>query len=219
MVWGRSLVHKLFAPWQSPEISNSVDLREFLGQRAAFTSQKCTIEYCRARSGLLWVQLFREAEFLQALEISRWEAFAAILVDIAVLMEGKLRPALGDVPDAHSKSALADALAVLVEDRLNYHPAPRHRPHGWLDVVEAARQRLYEGQRSPPKAAHEIGKAAGRRVFETLPMHPSVRTYDQELVENNVRLNLSRIAADFETRARPDPLLADLLGAGRDRSA
>ena len=79
MVWGRSLVHKLLAPWQSPEISSSEDLREFLGQRAAFASQKCTIEYCRARSGLLWVQLFREAEFLQALEISRWEAFAAIL--------------------------------------------------------------------------------------------------------------------------------------------
>lgn len=204
---GHDLIAKWTERWRSPIIDDKAALREFLGQRAAFIAQKCTFEYCRARSGLMWNMLFAEKPFQEGLKVSQWEAFAAVLIDCGVLMENRLRPYLDDRPPA----ALADALAALVEDRLTYHPRPEHRPEGWGDVIDEARGRLQLAQMAAPKPAHEIGKVSARRVFETLPLHPSVRSYDFELVQNNIRMNLARTSDDFTRYGRPKPLVASLI--------
>lgn len=210
---GQDLIAKWTARWHSPTIADKAALREFLGQRAAFISQKCTIEYCRARAGLMWTMLFAEEPFQKGLQVSQWEAFAAVLIDCGVLMENRLRPHLDDRPQA----GLAEVLAELIEDRLTYHPTPAHRPDGWGDVVEEARRRLRLAQLAAPKPAHEIGKVSAQRVFETLPLHPSVRSYDFELVQNNIRMNLARTSDDFTRFGRPEPLLDSLLPTPDER--
>lgn len=204
---GHDLIDKWTARWRPPLVADEAALREFLGERAAFIAQKCTFEYCRARAGLMWTMLFAEEPFQRAIEVSQWEAFAAVLLDCGVLMENRLRPFLGPRPPA----ALADVLAAMIEDRLTYHPRPAHRPDGWGDVVEAAHQRLHLAQLAAPKPAHEIGKVSARRVFDTLPLHPSVRSYDFELVQNNIRMNLARTSDDFTRYGRPEALIGSLL--------
>src|SRR3546814_10161627 len=107
-----------------------------MGTQAAFISQKCTVEYCRARSGLMWEKLFRERAFLDALEICRWEAYAAVLVDVAVMIEAKMRPACGPAtPDV-----LADRLTDMVRVNLGRFPVPEHRTAapGWNNIAAMA---------------------------------------------------------------------------------
>ena len=178
-------------------------------RQAAFISQKCTVEYCRARSGLNWDKLFVEPTFLEAMDLCRWEAYAAVLIDVAVMVEGKLRPFLGSIP----APALAESLTAMVGQCLAAHGVPAHRPEGWQPVVDEAARRLAQAQLAAPSAAHRIGLAAGDRVFEVLPIHPVLRGNDHELIQNNVRFNLVRAAEDFETWTDPAAIVADLLGA------
>ena len=50
--------------------------------RTAFVSQKCALDYCRARAGIGWAQLCREDEFGRAIERCRWDSYAAVLADV-----------------------------------------------------------------------------------------------------------------------------------------
>ena len=77
-------------------IATVAGLGDFLSARAAFVSQKCTFDYCRARAGIGWAQLFRDDEFGLALQRCRWEAYAAVLADVGEVALVYLRHQGGD---------------------------------------------------------------------------------------------------------------------------
>ena len=49
--------------WRRPKIARLESLAEFMAAQSAFVAQKCTIDYCQARSGLMWPKLEKEAAF------------------------------------------------------------------------------------------------------------------------------------------------------------
>ncbi len=182
------------------------DFLDFLESRGAFLSQKCVYEYCRARTGLNWDKLMLEKDFLAACEVSRWEAFAAALGDVAVYFEGGLRPA-----DPRLQGRLADRLTAAVAAVLRRHPIPAHLPGGWHDELAALRERLTEMQAQPPQGAAAIAKTGGARIYAALPLHESMTKHDRELVTNAVRFNFSRIADDMQQQIDFAALRAALL--------
>ena len=183
----------------------------FLDRQAAFISQKCTVEYCRARSGLNWDKLFKERAFVEAMEVCRWESYAAILVEVAVMVEAKLRPSLKAVDAPPIK--LSRGIIALIQDILAGYPPPVHRPDGWSGVIEQARARLAEAQLAAPKPANQLGFKAGSSVYAVLPIHPTLRNHDFELIRNNIRFNLVRGAEDFDRQADRLAIVADIVGA------
>lgn len=192
--------------WSAPPPIASVgELSDFVPDQAAFIAQKCTVEYCRARSGLNWDKLFLEEAFREAMEISRWESYAAVLCDVALVVEGHLRPHAQE-----NKHVLAEVMVGIVTRGLVRYPVPFHRPDGWGDVVDAVTQRLGAAQLAPPKPAYEIGYTAAGRVFETLPIHPRLRGHDRELITNNIRFGLCRSAETLRERSRPDRICRDI---------
>src|SRR3546814_18666947 len=113
----------------------------------------------------MWEKRFRERAFLDALEIGRWEAYAAVLVDVAVMIEAKMRPACGPAtPDV-----LADRLTDMVRVNLGRFPVPAHRPAatGWNDIVELAALRIGRAPIAAPMPAHLIGRESARPVFRS----------------------------------------------------
>ena len=197
--------------WRTPQLAGAPDLGRFLDRQAAFISQKCTVEYCRARSGLNWDKLFKEAAFVEAMEVCRWESYAAILVEVAVMVEAKLRPSLTPIDAPPIK--LARGLVALIGEVLAGYPAPAHRPDGWSEVIEQARTRLAEAQLAAPKPANQLGFKAGSSVYAVLPIHPTLRNHDFELIRNNIRFNLIRGAEDFDRQADRQAIVADIVGA------
>lgn len=184
-------------------ISDVVTLVLFIAEEAAFVSQKCTFEYCRARSGLNWDKLFKEVAFAEAVEVSRWRGFAAVLADIAVIAEGKLRPVAGD-------RDLSGPLTEVARRAFAHFPEARARAEiDWAAEVEALAARIAKARLAAPKPAHEVALVSGAVVFDSLPVHPTIRAYDRELVTNNIRFNLARSAITMDERF--DPALADAL--------
>ena len=156
------------------------------------------------RAGYNWDLLMRERPFLDALEICRWDALAYVLADLAVIAEGWLRPHAGGGND----SPLADRLVADFATTLAGHPVPQHRPEGWGGEIEALRQRLAAARLAAPKPVHEVGRTAGGRIFEILPIHPTLRLHDRELITNNIRFNLCRSFEDMEAGVDPLPVAA-----------
>ena len=69
-------------------------------------------------------------------------------------------------------------------------------------------------QSSPPEPVHRIGKVAGGRIFDLLPIHPTLRRYDRDLIRDNVRFGLCRSYEDMEKRVKAPGIVGDAL-AGR----
>jgi hypothetical protein len=184
-------------------------LRRSMASRSAFISQKSAIEYCRARAGLNWDKLFKEMDFQAALERCRWEALSAVALDVAVVIEGFLRPHwTGPLP------VLADRLAVLLGEGLTELGTPPYRPDGWAGLVADTRERLALAQLGAPKPAYEVAVVGAERLFEVLPIHTNLRQHDREMVVNGVRFLMTRYADDLTTSLRPGALARDLASAG-----
>lgn len=177
----------LFASRRPPRAIDGKGLADFLDREAAFLSQQASIEYSRARAGLLGQKLFSEDAFIAALDVCRWEAFAAVLADMVVIAEGRLRPYVGT-----RLVELRSALELIYGDILARYPLPEHREQGWEDALVALPPRLARAQLGSPRPPHSVAIRSAKRLFDTLPFHPSVRKNDKEMVVNSVRFGMIR---------------------------
>jgi hypothetical protein len=198
----------------SARIATAEGLADFLAARTAFVSQKSALDYCRARAGIGWAQLFREDEFGRAIERCRWDSYAAVLADVGEVALTYLRHCGGEGPD------LATELGNAVCAALVRHPVPAHRPD-WDEACEAAQARLYRALLAPPRPVHRVGRSSAGKVFDVLPIHTNLKAHDREMVVNNVRFLLCRVYADMESRLDGPALVRVLTATGapeRDRS-
>ena len=194
---------------RSGRITDAAALQHFLATRSAFVSQKCTVEYCRARAGLFWSKLMLERPFLDAMEVCRWEALAAVYADLAILVEGHLRPGMRS---PGQQVAAADFLAQSMAEALAAFAVPVHRAEtGWDETVRALRDRLATAQLAEPCHPKEIGLISGPRLYEVMPMHTNMMTFDKELVVNSVRFQIMRVHEDLIRLWDPQAVLSDML--------
>ena len=194
---------------RAEKFTSADGLLDFLSSRSAFVSQKCTYEYCRARSGLMWDKLMLEREFLDAMEICRWQALADVYADLAVLAEAWMRRSLHD--DV-AKARIADFLVAGGRDFLESFPEPAHRQgQGWGKEMAELRTRLAAMQLAAPKAPQEVARVAGNKVYDIMPIHTNFKNFDRELVVNSVRFQFVRVYEDMSQQGVRDQVVADIL--------
>lgn len=186
--------------WRRRRVTTADELRDFLAAEAVYLSQKSTIGYCQARAGMLWQKLDSEPAFMAALDACRWQAMAEVLADIVVVTEGFLRPRAGD-----AASRLPEALTTMFTEILESAPAPAAARADWQALPDELSARLARAQMADVHRPGEIAKTCGARIFELLPIHPSVRAHDREVVINNVRFGMvtfaERLARNVRDRA------------------
>lgn len=204
------------ARWfRTESVATPEALEAFLDSRAAFMAQKCVFEYCRARSGALSMKLFKEKAFLEALHHSRWTSYSLVYCDVAEAVEGVLRPHAGG-----SARDLAEALVRMAERTFASHGLPEGAPEDfWSSAVARLDARLAQAQLHAPRPVRDIPKTEIDAVLDSLPIHPSIRGHDFELLQNHLRINLVRIYEDFLASADPARLGAQLSPAPHDAPA
>jgi hypothetical protein len=200
-------VGRLWRRLRPPPIATAESLASFLEERAALIAQKCAIEDCRGKTGLASYALFTEEPFLKALDVCRWETFVAALGDLVIVTEGHLRPHVA----AERRASLRAALASLYSTVLSRLPAPVHRAHGWGDAIASFPTRLADAGRSEPRLARDIADHSAKRLFETLPIHASMRALDEEVVYGAVRFRMIAVSQELQRRAIVSALVGQLL--------
>ena len=183
--------------------------RTFLEERAALIAQKCAIDYCRGKTGLASYALFTEKPFLDALDVCRWETFVTVLGDLLIIAEGSLRQHVTEA----QRPRLSETLVELYSAVLAAMPAPVHRAHGWGDAIESFTQRLKEANQAEPRQALDVADHAAKRLFDTLPIHLSMRELDEEVVYGAVRFRMIAVSQEMHGRLATAALTEQLLTA------
>jgi hypothetical protein len=199
--------HRLRTYFRPEPIATTDGLQTFLEQRASLIAQKCAIDYCRGKTGLASYALFTEKPFLDALEVCKWETFAAVLSDLLIVTEGHLRPQV--TPEQHPR--LCATLIGLYAATLAALPAPAHRSGGWGDAQETFARRFAAASRDRPQQALDVADHSALRLYETLPIHISYRELDEEIVYGAVRFRMIAVSAEMQRRFAAPELVRQLL--------
>jgi hypothetical protein len=190
-------VWRRIGAWISPPPIASADaLRKFLEERASLIAQKCAIDYCRGKTGLASYALFTEKPFLDRLDICRWEAFAAVLGDLCLVAEGRLRSHAAP----EGRAALSESMLELYTAILTALPKPAHRPHGWDDAVASFAMRIRAAAAAAPKTTLDVADHSARRMFENLPIHSKMRELDEEVVYGAIRFRMIAVSQEMQRR-------------------
>ena len=208
--------HRITRVWRDlrerlrPQPITTADaLKTFVEERAALIAQKCAIDYCRGKTGLASYALFTEEPFLKALDVCRWETFVTVLGDLLIVAEGHLRAHAAIEQQTHLREALL-AMYSAVLARL---PAPAHRPDGWGDAIAAFTLRLKTVGLGAPKRALDVADHSAKRLFDTLPIHATMRALDKEVVYGAVRFRMIAVSQEMHRRMHAADLVGRLLAA------
>lgn len=195
--------------FSSGRIAAPAKLAEFIGTETARIAQKSTTGYCRTKAGANVELLFKEPVFLDALEVSRWTAFGLVLADMCLVAEGFLRPfAQGREED------LAAWITAVFDAGLDAHPRPRAEGDGWAAERAEFRGRLARSRLAEPIPAANVGFDTAQRIYDSLPVHPTLRREDFELVQNLTRFGHISFREELDRRADPAVIVAALPRAG-----
>lgn len=203
----RSVLQRVMSRLRPAPIAAPAELKTFLQERASLIAQKCAIDYCRGKTGLASYALFTEKPFLDALDVCRWEAFAAVLGDLFILAGGHLRPHAS----AAQRPLLAGALIGLHAEIFDAMPAPAHRPGGWADALDSFKTRFHAAVQAEAPKALEVADHSAKRLYDTLPIHSSYRELDEEVVYGAVRFRMIAVNQELQRRLDACGLLGQLL--------
>lgn len=185
------------------KIADPAALAAALSQEAAHVAQSATYNYLRARAGFLGPKLFSEPAFLEALEITRWESYAAALADLTLIAAAAARPWL-------PSGGVAEEWREIFRQALSVYPPPVHRDDGWDGLIAAFAARAAQADAAPPEPPEAVAATAGRTIFAQLPLHPDVRRLDEEMVVNTVRFRMLRSWESLKDRLEWPKLAAEI---------
>jgi hypothetical protein len=204
-----SLYKKLFRPW--PPVRTLAALSDFIDENAAFLAQKGIYEFARARAGHYAKVLFRELEFQQAVERSRWQAYPLGLAMVAEVAEGVLSQ-----HDAYERPAMHPTLSALVLDVFDRYPTPD--PIGlsqWTVARQELHRQLHHISLHPRKFAKDIPEPFARSYFACMPIHPKLRASDFPTITNYLRATLCNIHDELSQRVDAAAIIEQLRSGNR----
>jgi hypothetical protein len=190
-----------------PRVNGLEALATFIDERSAFVTQKGIYEFARARAGHYAKVLFREQEFLDAADKSRWAAFPLGLTMVGEVVEGVLR----QHAPAEDRPVVRDGVIRLVMDVFDNYPVPA--PLGaaaWRAARVELRRRLDGVSLHPVKLVKDVPEPFARAYFDLMPIHPKLRASDFPTIRNYMRVTLINIHDEFVARADLPALVAAL---------
>jgi hypothetical protein len=186
---------------RKPPIRDGDALAQFIDEQAAFLIQKGIYEYARARAGHYAKVLLVEAEFLEAVERSRWQAYPLGLAMVAEMVEAVLRPELGDIRERLTAATFS------VFDR---YPIPSALgPARWRELRDELEQKLERLGRYAMKPVKDIPEPYADAYFALMPIHEKLRGRDFATTRNYLRIALCNIHDELIQRVDAQALVAD----------
>ena len=196
--------------WRRPPIADLDALAVFIDEQAAFLVQKGLYEYSRARAGHYAKVLFKEEEFLAALEESRWRAYPLGLAMVGEIVEGVLRRHAGEDTGRHLHGM--SGLVLSVFDR--YPPPAALGEQAWREARGELKKRLQLLGLHPPKRAIDIPEPYARTYWDLMPIHKEMRSRDFATTHSYLKVVLCNIHDQLVNRADVPALAGQLREAG-----
>jgi hypothetical protein len=192
---------------RSPPIRDADALADFIDRNAAFITQKGIYEYSRARAGHYAKVLFREPEFHEALEHSRWRAYPLGLAIVAEVVDAVLLT-LGGEKGRRERLAAIEATTLSAFDR---YPVPAVlTTEIWQELRAELARRLQLIGLHPRKPAMDIPEQFADSYFALMPIHEKLRGRDFITTRNYLRVTVLNIHEELSKRIDTPALIGAL---------
>lgn len=187
-------------------IRDVAGLADFIDRQAAFVAQKGIYEYARARAGHYAKVLFKEPEFLEACNVSRWQTFPLGLSMVGEVVEGVLLPVW-----KKDRLSLNTAIREIVLSVMDRYPAPPEltKEH-WSQLRDEVDRHLQLAALHPSKPAMDIAEPFWQRYFDLMPIHKELRTRDELTTRGYLRITLTNIHDELTKRMDAPALVGAL---------
>lgn len=196
-----------------PPIRSPAELADFIDRQAAFLVQKGMYEYSRARAGPYAKVLFREQAFIDAIEASRWRAFPLGLAMVAELVDGVLRPSVGN-----DRQTALEGLSALVLGVFDRYPVPAALGAAeWSGLRQELERQLGLIGTHPPKLVKDIPERFTKKYFGLMPIHEKLRGSDYPTIRNYLRVTMCNICDELKKRMDAQAVAALLHGHAEAR--
>jgi hypothetical protein len=188
--------------WLFPErVDSPTALEQILAVESARLSQRATTGFCYAKAGSNSELLFKEAVFLDALESCRWKAFAMVLSDMTMIVEGYLRPDDASLRE-NMWAWLADVYVRILDQQ--------ETSFNFTEDKRAFSERLGHARLAPPGPAVELMTQSVQPIYDSLPIHETLRGDDLEVIGGLLRFGAATFREQLERRCNPSMILRDL---------
>jgi hypothetical protein len=158
--------------------------------------------------------LFKEAQFHEAIECSRWSAYPLGLAMVGELVEGVLRPLAAEADRGRQLEAL-QALVLSVFDR---YPTPAGLGESsWNQLRAELARRLQLIGLHPPKRAFTIAEPFAKAYFDLMPIHRQLRASEFPTLHGYLKATLCNIHEELTKRLDAEAIVSSLR-APADRS-
>ncbi|MBM3546659.1 MAG: hypothetical protein FJX54_06880 [Alphaproteobacteria bacterium] len=169
-------------------------------------AQKGIYEYSRARAGHYAKVLFRETEFRDACDRSRWGAYPLGLAMVAEVAEGVLSASRPEERPAHVDAIRRLALAVF--DGQPVHPGLGAA--AWNELREELERNLARIGLHPPKWAKDVPESYAEKYVAQMPIHETLRGRDAPTIHNYLRVTMCNIHDELSKRMDIEAVAASL---------
>ncbi len=172
-------------------IDSPAAFSRFLGNKAAFVSQKKLYEYVKTRMGLTYPEHFKDDVFIASLNIAKWRVYAACLSDLAVWMAANLA-ATGVAHDD------AKAVALHCHERVVLDRFDAAEMHGDInEILTAFADRLALADLAALAEGETAFSLSPKELVRWAPISDKLKRYDTEIVINSLRFAWMAIREDF----------------------
>jgi hypothetical protein len=190
-----------------PPICERQELAQFIDEQSAFIVQKGIYEYSRARAGHYAKVLFKELQFHEAIERSRWRAYPLGLAMVGELVEGVLRPLVGD----DDRGRQLEDLRSLVLSVFDRYPTPAVLGEAeWKDLRVELERRLQLIGLHPVKRAFAVAEPFAKAYFDLMPIHRQLRASEFPTLHGYLKVTLCNIHDALTRRLDADALIKSL---------
>lgn len=180
-------------------------VKAFVAGEASYVTQKAVMGYCRVKTMLLFQELLKDPDFMEGLEICRWETYSLLLGDLIIMAEGFLRP-----DDPELRRQVADHLAKLYAEILLEHVPPHRKDRGWNDRAEEFAVRFAGARDSEPQEPRKLCVMAARVMQELAPIVDKMKRNDREIIAGDMGFHMVAVHDAMRRRFRTQPVIAAL---------
>ena len=116
---------------------------------------------------------------------------------------------------ARAANALTEAVAACAVEAFDRHPVfPAIGAEDWAVMRAELHRALIAAGLHPPKPVKDIAVPVGARMFELMPMHPTIKEQDSLIVKNQLRTGLISLNEEFVASFDLAALAAALVAEG-----
>lgn len=191
-----------------PAIRDALALADFIDRNAAFVAQKGIYEYSRARAGHYAKVLFREPEFRDASDRSRWQAFPLGLAMVGEVAESVLSSVRPD-----HRPLMVDAVRALTLGVFDRHPVHVGLgPAAWKELRGDLERDLQRIGMHAPKWAKDVPAPYAEKYVDLMPIHGTLRGRDAPTIHNYLRVTMCNIHDELTKRIDVAAVVDSLIG-------